>query len=198
MSVEKPIVIVGISGASGAPIAVRILQILRRADQYDVHLVITPAGVVTIEQECKVSVQEVKALANVVHKHSHIGASIASGASNVAAMIVAPCSIHQLSAIAYGITDDLMSRAADVCLKEGRPLLLMVRESPIHQGHLAAMQMAAQSGAIIAPPVPAFYRNPQTVEEIVDDLAVRALSRVGLFSNLRETWIGIPEDQRNE
>ncbi|MGB3414769.1 MAG: UbiX family flavin prenyltransferase [Microbacteriaceae bacterium] len=196
MSASKPIVVVAISGASGAPIAVRILQLLRESGRYDAHLVITPAGVVTIEQECELSIKEVKALADVVHKHSHIGASIASGASNVVAMLLVPCSIHQLSAVAYGITDDLVSRAADVCLKEGRPLLLMLRESPLHSGHIAAMHLASQSGAIIAPPVPAFYRNPASVADIIDDIAIRALSRVGLLGELRDTWIGIPEDQR--
>lgn len=193
----KPKVIIGISGASGAPIAVRVLELLKSTGRYELHLVITPAGAITIGQECSKSLKEVKELADVVHKHSHIGASIASGASNVKAMLIIPCSIHQLSAIAYGITDDLMSRAADVCLKEGKPLLLMLRESPLHQGHIESMKMVSLSGGIIFPPVPAFYRNPKSVEDIIDDLAIRALSRVGLLELGEESiWGGIPKDQR--
>lgn len=193
---NRQIVVVGISGASGAPIAVRVLELLRQLDRYEVHLVITRAGAITIGQETGRTVREVERLADVVHKNSQVGASIASGSAPVLAMLVVPCSVHQLSAIAYGITDDLVSRAADVCLKEGRPLLLMFRESPIHRGHLRALEMAASSGAILAPPVPAFYALPRSVEDIVDDLARRALARVGIGRELTTPWPGIPEDNR--
>jgi 4-hydroxy-3-polyprenylbenzoate decarboxylase len=187
--------VVGVSGASGAPITIRILQLLRELDTHQVHLVITAAGALTITQETDHTIGEVEALADVVHQNSQVGASIASGSAPVAAMLVAPCSIHQLSAIAYGVTADLVGRAGDVCLKEGRPLLLMVRESPLHQGHLDAMRRAALSGAIIAPAAPAFYTRPRTVDDIVDEVARRALTRVGIGKDLATPWRGLPSDR---
>ncbi|WP_372664522.1 UbiX family flavin prenyltransferase [Amycolatopsis kentuckyensis] len=124
------------------------------------------------------------------HRPGEIGASIASGSFPVDAMLVAPCSIKTLSAIAWSYTDDLVSRAADVCLKEGRPLLLMVRETPLHVGHLRAMTAAAEAGAIIAPPVPAFYPNPATLDDVVDHTARRALARVGVTDLAPPAWNG--------
>lgn len=194
MTGRRPAVVIGITGASGAAIGVRALQLLREHGSYEVHLVITSPGAVTIGQETDLSVREVEALADVVHKNKHIGASIASGSMPVACMLVAPCSIRALSAVAYGITDDLVTRAADVCLKEGRPLLLLVRENPVHAGHLAAMKAVAELGGIIAFPVPAFYNRPRTVDEIVDEIARRALSRLGIPGVARAPWPGLPAD----
>lgn len=143
---DKPAIVVGITGASGAVIGVRVLELLGENGGYVVHLVITSAGALTLRQETDHTLQSVLDMADVVHRNSHIGASIASGTMAVAAMVVTPCSIRTLSAIAHGVTDDLVTRAADVCLKEGRPLLLLVRESPLHAGHLASMSSLASLG----------------------------------------------------
>lgn len=194
MDARRPAVVVAITGASGAGIGVRILQLLRGLGEHEVHLVVTPAGAVTIGQETDLSLREVEGLADVVHRNSHIGASIASGSMPVVAMIVAPCSIRALSAIAHGITDDLATRAADVCLKEGRPLLLLVRESPVHAGHLASMKAVSELGGIIAFPVPAFYNRPLAVSEVIDEIARRTLARVGIAGVARAPWPGIPVD----
>ena len=183
-------VVVGITGASGAIYGVRVLQILRETADVETHLVVSPAGAMTLRHECGLTPARTRALADVVHRPGDIGASIASGSFRVDAMVVAPCSIKTLSAIANSYTDDLITRAADVCLKEGRPLLLMVRETPLHVGHLRVMTDAASAGAIIAPPVPAFYTRPQTVADIVDQSVRRALSRVGFSDLSPREWTG--------
>ena len=158
---------------------------------FEVHLITSKSAALTIRSECGRCVRDVESLADVVHRPADVGASIASGSFPVTAMLVAPCSIKTLSAIAYGTTSDLISRAGDVCLKEGRPLLLMVRETPLHRGHLRAMTLAAEAGAIIAPPVPAFYQRPETVEEIVEHTVRRALARVGLPDFAPKEWGGV-------
>ncbi|MGW4485325.1 UbiX family flavin prenyltransferase [Amycolatopsis sp. NPDC004368] len=183
-------VVVAITGASGACYGVRILQLLRERPDFSTHLVLSKAGIVTLRHECDLSAEEVRALADVTYRPGEIGATIASGSFPVEAMLVAPCSIKTLSAIATGYTDDLVARAADVCLKEGRPLLLMVRETPLHLGHLRSMTAAAEAGAIIAPPVPAFYSRPGTIDEMVDFTARRALARVGLWELAPAPWDG--------
>lgn len=183
-------VVVAITGASGACLGVRILQLLRERPDVRTHLVLSKAGILTLRHECDLTLADVRALADVTHRPGEIGAAIASGSFPVAAMLVAPCSIKTLSAIATGYTDELVSRAADVCLKEGRPLLLMVRETPLHLGHLRAMVAVTEAGAIVAPPVPAFYPRPQTVGDLVDYTARRALARVGLWELAPEPWDG--------
>lgn len=188
-------VVVAITGASGVSIGVRILELLRMDPGVQSDVIISKAGAMTLQQECELSQREVESLADVAHRPSHIGASIASGSTPVAAMLVAPCTIKTLSGIAYGLDDNLIVRAADVCLKEGVPTLLMVRESPLHRGHLAAMDAVARIGGIIAPPVPAFYNRPASVEEIVDALARRALARVGLDQFRARAWEGLPADE---
>lgn len=187
-------VIVAITGASGVGIGVRILELLRMDPGLRSDVIISKAGAMTLQQECGLSQKEVEALADVAHRPSHIGASIASGSTPTTAMIVAPCTVKTLSGIAYGLADNLITRAADVCLKEGVPTLLMVRESPLHRGHIAAMDAVARAGGIIAPPVPAFYTRPTSVEEIIDSLARRALVRVGLTQFHARSWQGIPRD----
>jgi flavin prenyltransferase len=157
-------------------------------------VIISKAGAMTLQQECEMTQKQVEELADVAHRPAHIGASIASGSTPTTAMIIAPCTIKTLSGIAYGLADNLITRAADVCLKEGVPTLLMVRESPLHRGHIAAMDAVAKSGGIIAPPVPAFYTRPQSVADIVDSLARRALVRVGLTQFHSRAWEGIPGD----
>jgi 4-hydroxy-3-polyprenylbenzoate decarboxylase len=183
-------VVVGITGASGTAIGLRVLKVLRELPDVEVHLVVSSAGMRTLRYECDVTPGEVRELAHVYHRTKDIGASIASGSFDVHSMLVVPCSIKTLSAVATGYTDDLVSRAADVCLKEGRPLLLMVRETPLHLGHLRSMVAVTEAGAIIAPPVPAFYPRPESVDDLIDHVARRALARVGLWELAPEEWKG--------
>ncbi|WP_328296174.1 UbiX family flavin prenyltransferase [Kineococcus sp. NBC_00420] len=190
-------VVVAITGASGVGIGVRMLDLLRQDPGITSHVVISKAGAMTLQQECDLSQSDVEAMADVAHRPSHIGASIASGSTPVAAMLVAPCTVRTLSAIATGVSENLIARAADVCLKEGTPLLLMVRESPLHRGHIAAMDAVAKAGGIIAPPVPAFYTRPSSVNDIIDGLARRALVRVGLTQFRGNQWKGLPADRSN-
>jgi len=185
--------VVGITGASGVILGIRLLEVLRSM-AVEVHLVISPAAKATIAQETTWKISDVLALAEVVHNHADIGASIASGSFTTSGMVVAPCSIKTLSGIANSYAEDLISRAADVTLKEGRPLLLVVRETPLHRGHLRLMSLAAEAGAIIFPPVPAFYARPQSMEEIIDNLVGRILSRLGFENDLYLKW---KEDQHN-
>lgn len=185
--------VVGITGASGVILGIRLLEVLRSM-AVDVHLVISPAAKATIAQETTWKISDVLALAEVVHNHADIGASIASGSFTTSGMVVAPCSIKTLSGIANSYAEDLISRSADVTLKEGRPLLLVLRETPLHRGHLRLMSLAAEAGAIIFPPVPAFYARPQSMEEIIDNLVGRILSRLGFENDLYLKW---KEDQHD-
>ncbi len=186
-------IIIAMTGASGAPYGVRLLQVLHGMPDVETHLIVSHAAALTLKQECDLDIRQIESLADVVHKTSAIGASIASGSYPVDAMIVAPCSIKTLSAVANCYTDNLVARAADVCLKEGRPLVLMVRETPLHLGHLRAMTAAAEAGAIIAPPVPAFYSRPTSVDDIVDQPARRVLARVGLPGMAPMPWSGLSQ-----
>ncbi len=180
--------IVGISGASGAIYGVRALQVLRDAGDIETHLVLSAAAKRTLIEETPWSVDAVEALADVVHSYRDIGAAIASGSFQTAGMLVAPCSIKTLAGIAHCYADNLLTRAADVCLKERRPLVLMVREMPLHLGHLELMATAARSGAIIAPPVPAFYNRPTTIDDIVDHSVGKALDLFGIGHQLFRRW----------
>ncbi|MEP0761983.1 MAG: UbiX family flavin prenyltransferase [Chloroflexota bacterium] len=183
--------IVGISGASGVILGIRLLEVLRQDDAIETHLVLTEAGRITIAQETDWPISEVEALADVVHKPHNIGASIASGSFLTMGMVVVPCSIKSLSNIALSNASDLLARAADVQLKEGRPLVLVVRESPLHLGHLRLMAQAAEVGATILPPVPAFYSRPQTVNDIINGTVGRILLRLGIDNDLYFTWLGL-------
>jgi 4-hydroxy-3-polyprenylbenzoate decarboxylase len=182
--------IVGLTGASGVIYGIRALEMLRAA-AYETHLVISPAARATIAQETDWSVSDVEALATVRHDHRDVGASIASGSFATQGMLIAPCSIKTLSAVANSYSSDLLSRAADVCLKEGRPLVLMVRETPLHKGHLKLMLAAADAGAILFPPVPAFYGRPQTVDDIITTSVGRALARLGIENQGYAEWRGM-------
>ncbi len=173
--------IVGISGASGAAIGLRVLERLAEVGTVETHLVISPAAERTLAAEIDAEAPaRARALASQCHDHRDIGASIASGSFRTAGMIVAPCSMRSLCAIAYGQLGDLLTRAADVQLKERRRLVLVARESPLHLGHLRAMAQVTEYGAIIAPPVPAFYLKPADIAAIVDQIALRALGLLGL------------------
>ncbi len=173
-------VIVGISGASGAIYGVRALEALRLVPDLETHLVVTQAARRTIALETDHAVKDVEALADVVHAPGDLAASISSGSFRTAGMIVIPCSIRTLAGIASSISDNLLLRAADVVLKERLKLVLVLRETPLHLGHLRAMVQATELGAIVMPAMPAFYHRPQTVNEIVDQTVNRALDLVGL------------------
>ncbi len=183
-------VIVAITGASGAALGVRALERLRSLN-IETHLVISAAAAVTLAQETDHQLSDVQALADVSYDPREIGAPIASGSSPVHGMIVIPCSIKTLSAIANSYANDLIVRAADVTLKEGRPLVLVVRETPLHRGHLRLMDLAARAGAVIFPPVPAFYNRPATLDDLVNDTVARALQRLGIPDAGVSPWKGV-------
>ncbi len=179
--------IVGISGASGIAYGIAALEMLRKLG-VETHLVMTRSAVVTLAHEVRTKLAAVQALADEVHGIEDIGASIASGSFRTLGMLVAPCSIRSLSEIAYGTTSNLLTRAADVVLKERRRLVLMVRETPLHLGHLRAMTQATEAGAVIMPPVPALYALPTSVDEIVRHSVGRALDLFGLESGEVRRW----------
>ena len=185
-------VVVGISGASGAIYGIRLLQILRSVPAIEIHLVLSPAAKRTIVLETSMSVEQVEALAYRTHKVSDIAASISSGSFRAAGMIIAPCSMKTVSGIATSYSDNLLLRAADVMLKDRRPLVLLVRETPLHLGHLRLLVQVAEIGAIVMPPVPAFYHRPSSLEEIVDQTVNRALDLLGinLEHDLFPRWNG--------
>lgn len=183
-------IIVGITGASGSIYGIRLLEKLRRGSGIEVHLVMTRSGERTLFLETGKLASEVKALAHFSYPVEDIGCRLASGSFPTLGMVVAPCSIHSMSAIAAGISSNLLIRAADVTLKERRKLILMVRESPLHLGHLRTMAALAEMGAILAPPVPGFYNKPQTVDEIVDHSVERVLDLLGLPDENARRWEG--------
>ncbi len=182
--------VVGISGSSGAILGIRLLQALQNSE-IETHLVVTPSARLTIEQETSYQLDEVLALATVHYNPRDIGATIASGSFQTMGMVIIPCSIKSLSAVANSYSEDLLSRAADVTLKEGRPLLLVVRETPLHPGHIRLLDLAAKAGAIIFPPVPAFYARPHSLDEVVDNLVGRVLRRMGIENDLYAHWQGL-------
>jgi len=187
-------VAVGISGASGAALGVRIVERLAALDGIEIHLVVSDAARRTLALECDPgALERLEALVHRRHPNGDIGASIASGSFPVHGMIVAPCSMQTLSAIATGRTDTLLARAADVQLKERRRLVLLARETPLHLGHLRNMCAVTEMGAVVMPPVPAFYHRPQSVAEIVDHLAARAIDLLALpHAPLAKAWEGAP------
>lgn len=188
--VERPTrLVVGISGASGVILGIRVLELARQMG-LETHLVLSNAARNTIHQETDWNIHTVQALAHSVYPPDEIGAAIASGSFVTSGMVVIPCSIKTLSAIANGYNADLMSRAADVTLKEGRPLVLVVRETPLHRGHLRLMDLAAQAGAVIFPPVPAFYVRPKNLQDLIDNTAGRVLARLGFENEYYIHWAG--------
>ncbi len=185
---SKPI-IVGISGASGIVYGLRALQLLRECS-IPTHLVISKSAKLTLHYELDLSLAELEALASEVHPVNQIGASIASGSFPTAGMLIAPCSVRTMSEIATGVTSSLLTRAADVVLKERRRLVLMVRETPLHTGHLRTMTQLSEMGAVIAPPVPALYTRPQTLDEVVTQTVGRALDLFDLDLDQVKRWQG--------
>lgn len=184
---SRPRLVVGISGASGVIYGIRMLQILRELD-VESHLVMSKSAQVTLAHETDMSVADVRALAAVNYSNTDIGAAISSGSFKVEGMVVAPCSIKTLSEISTGVTSSLLSRAADVNLKERRRLVLMVRETPLHLGHLRSMTAVTEAGAIVYPPVPAFYARPKSLEEMVDHSLGRVLDLFGFDAGTVRRW----------
>ncbi len=181
--------VVGISGATGVVYGVRLLEVLRGSD-IETHLVLTRPAVRTLRDELDMSRRQVEALADVVHPVSDIGASIASGSFHTLGMVVAPCSMRTLAAVAAGLGDNLLTRAADVTLKERRRLVLLVRETPLGLLHLRNMLAVTEAGAIVMPPLPAFYLRPRTIAELVDHTVGRVLALFGIDNALEREWRG--------
>lgn len=183
--------IVAITGATGVIYGVRLLQALRNMTEVETHLLISEAGVLNLHQELDLNRKDVEALADVVHNVRDVGASIASGSFQSDGMIVAPCSMKTLAAIAHGLSDNLITRAADVALKERRRLVLMVRETPFNLAHLRNMTAVTEMGGIIFPPLPGFYHRPASIEEMVDHTLARVLDLFGLQHALAPRWSGL-------
>jgi 4-hydroxy-3-polyprenylbenzoate decarboxylase len=189
--------VVGITGASGSIYGIRLLEALRAAaPEVETHLVISSSGKRTLVEETDFSVKAVEALANVVYDDRDIGASPASGSFKTMGMVVAPCSIKTVSALANSFADTLIARAGDVTLKEGRPLLAVVRETPLHAGHLRQMLALAEIGGVILPPMPAFYNRPKTIDDLVNHTVGRVLDRLGLEQSLVPEWTGGGQSRR--
>ena len=180
--------IVGISGASGAIYGVRLLEVLK--GKVPTHLVVSKSAALTLKKELDLSVERIRALAQTNHQNTDVGAIISSGSFKTRGMVIAPCSIRTLSDIAYGTTDTLLSRAADVTLKERRRLVLVVREAPLHAGHLRSMLTVTENGAIVVPPVPAFYHQPKTIDDVVNQTIGRCLDLFDIDIGLVKRWQG--------
>lgn len=182
--------VVGITGATGAVYGVRLLQRLREAG-VQTHLVVTPAGVLNVHHELGLDRRELEALADVAYSPADVGAAIASGSFACDGMLVAPCSMKTLAAVAHGMGDNLLTRAADVALKERRRLLLMVRETPFNLAHLRNMTAVTEMGGIVFPPLPAFYHRPDTIAQLVDETVERALALMGIGQARPQPWQGL-------
>jgi 4-hydroxy-3-polyprenylbenzoate decarboxylase len=183
--------VIAITGATGAVYGVRLLQQLAATKGVETHLVISDAANLTLHQEVGMQRRDVEALADVVHKNRDVGASIASGSFQSDGMIVAPCSMKTLAAVALGLSDNLIARAADVVLKERRRLVLMVRETPFNLAHLRNMTVVTEMGGIIFPPLPSFYHRPATIEEMVDHTVARVIDLFGIDHTLAPRWAGM-------
>jgi 4-hydroxy-3-polyprenylbenzoate decarboxylase len=187
-------VVIAITGATGAVYGVRLLAHLHAVPGVETHLVISDAAVLTLHQEVGLQRREVEALAHVVHKNREIGASIASGSFQTDGMVIAPCSMKTLAAVAHGLADNLVARAADVVLKERRRLILMVRETPLNLAHLRNMTAVTEMGGIVFPPLPSFYNRPATIEEMVDHTVARVLDLLGIDNSVAPRWQGMKAD----
>ncbi|AIL64452.1 Phenolic acid decarboxylase subunit B [Rickettsiales bacterium Ac37b] len=188
MLTMKKRIIVGITGASGIIYGISLLNILKEVSDIETHLIISNAAKLTMQYETDLNLNEIKDLADKCYNYNDIAAPIASGSYKTLGMIIVPCSVKTFSEIATGVTNSLLTRAADVILKERRKLILMVRETPLHSGHLETLLKLSQLGAIIVPPVPAFYNNPKTLEELVDYSIIRALDLFDLNIPSPRRW----------
>ena len=185
---QKKRLIIGISGATGAIYGVRMLEILAKINDIETHLVMSKAGRMTTQVETPFSVKDVEAMADVVHDVNNVGASISSGSFRTEGMVIAPCSMKSMGAIAHSLGGDLLVRAADVVLKERKKLVLVVRETPLHLGHLEAMAALTRMGAIIFPPVPAFYHRPKTLDDVINQTVARILDQFDIDVKLFHRW----------
>ncbi len=190
--------IIGMSGATGAIYGVRFLQVLRSSPNIESHLVMSKAAERTIAYETEFTIAQVRGMADASYHIADIGATISSGSFHTEGMIIAPCSMKTLAAVANSLSIDLLGRAADVVLKERRPLVLMVREAPLHIGHLRLMVAAAEMGAIIVPPVPAFYNFPKTLDDIVNHTVGRILDLFGIDVDIVKRWEGMVDSARTD
>ena len=181
-------IIVGISGASGAIYGIRMLEVLQGADDIEVHLIMSHSAGQTVADETDWKLADVRAMADVVHNNKDIGASLSSGSFRTAGMIVAPCSVKTLSGIVNSYDDNLLTRAADVCLKEKRRVVLLVRETPLHLGHIELMARAARYGAVVMPPVPAYYHRPKTLDDVINQTVGKALDFFDVPHRLFRRW----------
>ncbi len=188
-------IIVGISGATGTIYGIRTVEILRRDPDVEIHLLVTDAGALTMQEETDWNVKDVLKLAHHTYDIGDVGAAISSGSFKNEGMIIAPCSIKSMAMIANSIDENLLIRAADVALKERRKLLLLVRETPLHLGHLRQMTHLAEIGAIIFPPVPSFYHKPKTIDDIVNQTVGKMLDQLGINHNLFKRWEGMGPKQ---
>jgi len=184
--------IVAVTGASGVIYGVRALEILRSIREIETHLILSPSAARTLVEETDYSIEQVRALGDQVYNHKDIGAAISSGSFRTEGMLIAPCSVKTLSGIANCFDDELVVRAADVCLKERRRVVLMFRETPLHAGHIALMEQATRNGAILMPPVPGFYHRPRSVDDIVTQSVGRALDLFGIETNVVKRWKDLP------
>jgi flavin prenyltransferase len=183
-------IVAALSGASGAVYGIRFLELLRALPDVETHLVVSDAAKRTIVEETDWSVKDVEALATRRYDNKDIGATIASGSFKTDGMVIVPCSIKTAASVAHCLADNLLTRAADVTLKEGRPLIMVVRETPLHLGHLRVLTALAEMGAVILPPMPAFYNRPKQIEDLVDHTLARVLARLGLPQDLVPEWQG--------
>jgi 4-hydroxy-3-polyprenylbenzoate decarboxylase len=187
-------IVVAITGATGAIYGVQLLRRLAAVPGVETHLVISDAATLTLHQEVGLQRRDVEALAHVVHRNRDIGAAIASGSFQTAGMVIAPCSMKTLAAVAHGLSDNLIARAADVVLKERRRLILMVRETPFNLAHLRNMTAVTEMGGIVFPPLPSFYHRPATIDEMVDHTTARVMDLLGVTNALAPRWGGMKDD----
>ncbi len=180
--------IVALTGASGVIYGVRALEILRTLPEIESHLILSPSAARTIAEETPYSLEQVRALGDQVYNHKDIGAAISSGSYRTEGMLIAPCSVKTLSGVAHCFDDELVVRAADVCLKERRRVVLMFRETPLHAGHIELMAQATRNGAIVMPPVPGFYHRPRSVDDLVTQSVGRALDLFGIEAHVVKRW----------
>ena len=191
INAPRPRLIIGITGATGVIYAVRLLQVLRESTQIETHLIISEAGIMSLHQEVGMKKKELEALADVIYNVRDIGAAIASGSFQTMGMIVAPCSMKTLASVGLGLSENLISRAADVTLKERRRLVMLVRETPLNLAHLRNMTAVTEMGGIFFPPVPSFYQHPATIAEMVDHSVGRVLDLFNISHQLTPEWLGL-------
>ena len=195
MTRPRPRLVVGISGASGAVLGVRLLKVLQQLGSVETHLIVTASGAVTLAQETGLDRAATETLADVTHNIRDIGACVASGSFEAQGMVIVPCSMKTLASVAHALSDNLLTRAADVMLKERRRLILVARETPLNLAHLRNMVQATEMGAIIMPPAPAFYTHPQSLEQIVDHLVGRILDLLQIeHQQIEQRWSGLADD----